>query len=369
MTGPQDPGDDWGFPEVDPADAEDPAAAGPTSTELPEPAEPVYDTGSDAWWRAQAEAQRKAAAAEPVVPPPPPPPVPPAPLPPPELVEPEVLNAPSPLDATWLPPELPELQAVVPEPEPEPEPVAPEPEAVEPEPVDAAPVEAAPVAVDPADNPDWFRPLVEPATAETVAAPMPEVVPEPAEEPARVREPHEGQRVGPARALAGAALALLGVLLAIGALIVFNGEDEPKGGPVVAGGPSTTPSPTATASPSREPTPTPKPTKGTTTPPVVTSPPPQAAPIVPITVLNNSRRTGFAATAAVHFEAGGWPVRAKGNYRGRIEQTTVYYAPGQEGSARRFATQFHIPRVLPRSALPGLPSTGMTVVLTRDYAF
>ncbi|MCU1599769.1 MAG: hypothetical protein JWO22_478, partial [Frankiales bacterium] len=64
MTGPEDPGDDWGFPEVDPAAL--PADAGPASTQLPaEDAEPVYDTGSDAWWRAQAEAQRRATASEP----------------------------------------------------------------------------------------------------------------------------------------------------------------------------------------------------------------------------------------------------------------------------------------------------------------
>jgi hypothetical protein len=86
-----------------------------------------------------------------------------------------------------------------------------------------------------------------------------------------------------------------------------------------------------------------------------------------VTVLNNSRRSGLAATAAARFRAGGWPVPTTGNYRGRIEQTTVYYAAGQEASARRFAAQFHVPRVLPRSALPGLPSQGMTVVLTRDY--
>ncbi|MDX6216297.1 MAG: hypothetical protein QOG99_1881, partial [Frankiales bacterium] len=112
MTGPKDPGDDWGFPEVGPASTTPDAGpasttpdagpasttpdAGPASTELPEPDEPVYDTGSDAWWRAQAEAQRQAAAAEPVVPPDPP--TPPAPPPLPELVEPTVLNAPSPLD-------------------------------------------------------------------------------------------------------------------------------------------------------------------------------------------------------------------------------------------------------------------------------
>ncbi|MFN2536833.1 MAG: hypothetical protein ABR549_01605, partial [Mycobacteriales bacterium] len=175
MTGPKDPADDWGFPEVDPA-----------STELPEPPGPEagFDTGSDAWWRAQAEAQRRAAAGEPVVAPVPP--APPAPLPPPELVEPEVLNAPSPLDETWLPPELPGPA------------VAPEETEYEPEP-------AEPSAA------DWD--FEQPPSAETVDAPMAEVYPEPGESVARQRQPYEGERVGPARALAGAGLALLGVLL------------------------------------------------------------------------------------------------------------------------------------------------------------
>ena len=332
MTGPTDPGDDWGFPEVDPADTPEPTAdAGPASTSLPEPEEQVFDTGSDAWWRQQAAAQRQAAAGEPVVPPVPPPP--PAPLPPPDLVEPEVLNTPSPLDEDWLPPDL-----------PEPAPVA---------------EQRAP------DPPDWYRDLVEPASAAAAAAPMPEEEPVALEETARTRQPYEGQRVGPGRALAGAALALLGVLLAIGALILFNGNDEPKGAPTVASPPSATPSASATTEPSATPTGV----RSTAPAVVVTARPTGTAPVVPVTVLNNSRRTGFASQAASYFERHGWPVRTTGNYRGRIEQTTVYYAPGQEGSARRFAAQFHIPRVLPRSALPGLPSTGMTVVLTRDYTF
>lgn len=343
MTGPTDPGDDWGFPEVDPADttgqepgqpAERAPDAGPASTSLPEPEEPVFDTGSDAWWRQQAAAQRQAAAGEPVVPPVPP--APPAPLPPPDLVEPEVLTTPSPLDEDWLPPELPQ----------EPEPVA---------------------EHRPSDAPDWYRDLVEPASVATAAAPMPEEEPVPVEESARTRQPYEGERVGPGRALAGAALALLGVLLAIGALILFNGNDEPKGGPVVAAGPTSGHSSTPSAAPSAEPTATPS--TGSSPAPVVVATKPAAAPVIPVTVLNNSRRTGFASQAAAYFERNGWPVRTTGNYRGRIEQTTVYYAPGQEGSARRFAAQFHVPRVLPRSALPGLPSTGMTVVLTRDYTF
>jgi hypothetical protein len=94
---------------------------------------------------------------------------------------------------------------------------------------------------------------------------------------------------------------------------------------------------------------------------------PLAAPIRPVWVLNNSRIKGLADRSARKFRAGGWPVRGTGNYRGgTIAETTVYYAPGQLGSAQRFAKQFDIPRVRPRFS--GLPGSGMTVVLTRDYS-
>jgi hypothetical protein len=352
VTGPKEPGeDDWGFPEVDPA-----------STQLPPPPEEEapasFDTGSDAWWRAQAQAQRLAAADEPVVPPTPP--FPPAPPPPPDLVEPEVLSAPSPLDEAWVPPELP-AEPVVEEPVDEP-PVVEEPVVEEPV------VEEAPAA-----SADWYRGLVEPesdAPAEAaVEAPMPELTPPPVDDEPRTREPYEGQRVGPARAAAGAALALLGVVLAVVALIVFNGGSEPKGTPTVAAPPTPSLTPTASATPSRAPVTEPSraPSRAPSAAPTTAAP--ATAPVVPIAVLNNTRRTGFAKVAAARFEAGGWPVPTTGNYRGRISQTTIYYAAGQLASAQRFAKQFHVPRVLPRSALPGIPTSGTTVVLTRDYAF
>ncbi len=342
MTGPKGPDDeDWGFPEVDPA--------GPASVQLPEPAESAgpaeHDTGSDAWWRAQAEAQRRAAENEPVVTPAEP--AVPPPTPPPELVEPHVLRpAPpsGPLDQGWLPADLPELRPpVTPEP--------PAPEVVRPEPVD--PPAAAPPAAPPVEEP-----------APSFAAP-------PSAPPA-ARAPHEGERIGPGRAVAGAALALAGVALGIGALLLA-GKQESKLTPTVAA-PTTAATTVATATATATATPTPAP-PATTQPPAQPSPPPAkvtvppgpaVAPVVPVSVLNNSRIKGLAQDAAARFRAGGWPVPAKGNYSGGIiAVTTVYYAPGQLPSAERFARQFGIPRVAPR--FPGLPTAGMTVVLTRDY--
>ena len=335
MTGPEEPGDDWGFPEVDPA-----------STQLPSDPEEdgPYDTGSDAWWRAQAEAQRRAAAAEPVLPPAPPPAAEPPPAP--ELVEPSVLNTPSPLDEEWVPPELPELRA------PDEEPAE-----------ESAQEPADDVAA--VDGPDWYRGLVDTGTAEA-SEPMPAEVPPPLEPAGAERPAVEPERVGPARAVAGAALALLGVLLAVGALLVFNGKDEPKGGPTVAFTPNGAGTTSAAPSPTPSPTPTltPSPPVSATAPPVVATTPAEA-PKVPVSVLNNSRISHLADRAAQRFRAGGWTVTQTGNFRGRVPTTTVYYAPGQQASAERFARQFGIPRVAPRFA--GIPVQGMTVILTRDY--
>jgi len=173
--------------------------------------------------------------------------------------------------------------------------------------------------------------------------------------------------VSPARKLWGALLAVAAVLLVIGAFWLVNGDDEPTGGPTVAlptHAPTATHAPTPTPSHSTAPRPTPTKTPVVT---ATTPPPVLAAPIRPVTVLNNSKIKGLADRTKRKFEAGGWPVSGTGNYRGGvISQTTIYYAPGQLGSAQRFARQFGIPRVLPRFS--GLPGSGLTVVLTRDYA-
>lgn len=337
MTGPTDGGDDWDFPEVDPADPVSPA-----STALPEPEpETVYDTGSDAWWRAQAAAQREAAATEePGLPGAGPAASYVAPEPEPALVEPQVLiPVTDPLDRAWLPAEL-----------------------------------AEPIPAEPDTGPEPERPYVPPlADAPAAAEPAPEQ--EPRERPVADTAP-----VGPLRALAGAGLAVAGVALGIGALLVFTHDDQ-QGDPVVASPPSATASAPATSAPPLAPTtdapsaPVPPssaapvaPAAPSATP--LTTPPATArpvAPVVQVSVLNNSRRTGLADRSAARFRAGGWPVRTTGNYSGgTIAQTTVYYAPGQQASALRFARQFGIPRVKPRFA--GIPTSGMTVIVTRDYA-
>lgn len=355
MTGPDEP---WDFPELTPPD--------PTSLLLPEAEpEPIYDTGSDGWWRAQAKAQREAAESDPAplfrpMPPLSPPIEPVAPL---ELVEPSVLNdpaflpsGPSPLDDAYLPPEevFPALadDSLV-------QPVeqwlavtgtadAPVEQYAEPESVEAAP-EPEPTPVEVAPRQPLLRPLV---------------VPEPSEEWYDAAFPVEEDPppgVGWRRAAAWAGLAVAGVGLLVVAFLLL-GKDEPKGSPTI-----TAPSPVASTGPTSEPSPTPAETVAPTATPAVTASaqPVALAPVVPLTVLNNSKVSHLALQAAARFRAGGWPVPATGNYRGKLETTTIYYPAGQRASAERFAKQFGV-RVLPRFA--GLPGTGMTVVVTRDFA-
>jgi hypothetical protein len=181
----------------------------------------------------------------------------------------------------------------------------------------------------------------------------------------RVPDEPEPPRVGRGRALIGALLAVAGVGLAIGALLLLRGGDN--GTPTVAL-PTSTPS--VTAAPTTTPTATPTTTPTSSAPtvePTTAAPTVAAAPILPIDVLNNSRIHRLAADAAARFRAAGWPTPVVDNYSGStLAQTTVFYAPGQRASAERFARQFKISRVVPR--INGLPGHGLVVVLTRDFA-
>ena len=193
------------------------------------------------------------------------------------------------------------------------------------------------------------------------------------------------------RSIAGAGLSVLGVSLGIvvlhwtsgaplGSLVVVDQVTAAPHGPASPGleqSPSPSPGPTASPSASggtgdalavapRRSGPAPLP-PAPPTPSPTPSPAAAASPVVPVTVLNNSRRTKLAARAAERFEAGGWPVALVGNFRGRIPVTTVYYDPGLEGSARAFAATFDgIARVRPRFAT--LPARGVVVVVTREFA-
>ena len=367
MPGPDEPEESWDFPELS-APAPD-----PTSLTLPSEPELIYDTGSDGWWRAQAEAQRAAAEEEdqpaPLFRPMPP-------IPAFELIEPSVLNdpaylpsGPSPLDDAYLPPEE-VFPLAASEPEPAYEPVP----AYEPEPVYQAAYEPEPEPEpEPAPEPAPVvaeAPIVEPLIR-TPVLPEPEDdwydAPPPVPSDAPAGAGGGGGGVGARRALAWAGLALAGVGLLVVAFLLL-GKDEPKGSPTI-----TAPSPVASTLPTTTPTvaPTPTATPQATAQPTVSVVPAvpatsaAAAPVVPLTVLNNSRIHHLAERAAAKFRAGGWPVTGTGNYTGKLDTSTIYYPPGERDSALRFAKQFGV-RVLPRFS--SLPGKGMTVVVTRDFA-
>ena len=186
-----------------------------------------------------------------------------------------------------------------------------------------------------------------------------------AERTIRRRRPAQA---GPVRALAGASVAVAGVLLGIGALLWANAG--PQGTPTVATGSNTQITPPASAPAPRQSAPAP-----TSTHPMPAggvAPPRPVTPVIvpaanPVTVLNNSRVFHLADGVARRLRAAGWPVSATGNAPGRFSVTTLYYLPGQQAVAAAFVARFGgIGRTAVRP--PGLPGRGLTLVLTRDYS-
>lgn len=164
------------------------------------------------------------------------------------------------------------------------------------------------------------------------------------------------------RAIAGAAVSVCAVALGLVVLLQLDAASERVS--AVSRSASAAPSAAPSPVPSPPATPAPAPVRPAPAPaPAVAPAPPR---VVPVTVLNNSRRSKLAARGAARFAAAGWPVAAVGNFRGRIPVTTVYYDPGLEASARAFAARFEgIVRVRPRFAT--LPARGVVVVLTREF--
>jgi LytR cell envelope-related transcriptional attenuator len=168
-------------------------------------------------------------------------------------------------------------------------------------------------------------------------------------------------------ALAGVGLLVLGLLTLRGR--PADEDERPPGAASTTSAPSTDRAGTPTSASPTPGSPTPSPRPTATTRPTTRPPAPPAR--APLTVLNNSTRTGLADRAAGQFAAAGWRVNLVGNFSGRIPATTVYFTPGnaaQERAARQLAKEFPaIDRVLPRfSGLPPTPP-GLVVVLTRTW--
>ena len=164
--------------------------------------------------------------------------------------------------------------------------------------------------------------------------------------------------------------AVTAVVVVIVLLLFLNSRPTHHGngpGPAVV---ATGPSPTASSTSAKPPaTSDAHETAAAPVAPPMSEPPATQRPAVAklrVTVLNNSRISGLAHDAAARVARGGWPVRYVGNFTGRIAASTIYYAAGQRRSAELFAREFPaVRRVLPR--FPGLPGSGLTLVVTRDW--
>jgi hypothetical protein len=190
--------------------------------------------------------------------------------------------------------------------------------------------------------------------------------------------------------------AVVVVVIVIVLLIVINSHHSPSGGAaaVVPGShtpapgssqassqhpsqpPSTKPSGSVTPSADAKPTKSAKPTSSakpstSTAPSTDTTsavPPAVTTAMAPVQVLNNSRRTGLAATVASEVQAKGWTIALIGNLRGQVSEPTVYYSPGNRAAAKHLASEFtSITRIAPAADL-GISAPGVTLVLTQSWA-
>ena len=117
---------------------------------------------------------------------------------------------------------------------------------------------------------------------------------------------------------------------------------------------TTSASPTATTSASSSPSPTPTRSHH--------SSPPVAAPKIPVTVFNQTSVPGAAAALAAQLSDLGWPIACVDNWVGFVPSTTVYYWPGDEGSAQRLAGESpEVNRVRPASA--PMPTGSLVVII------
>ncbi|GAC1439923.1 MAG: hypothetical protein NVSMB55_02810 [Mycobacteriales bacterium] len=233
---------------------------------------------------------------------------------------------------------------------------------------------SAPAAAPSAARAHWAPSSVVPSldTGPASAAPA-GTAPGAAVMPVARRQPSTASPVSPLRAIAGAAVAVAGVLLGIGALLWAT--DAPNGAPTVTQAPtrgSALSAPSAASSAISSPSPSPVASGAGPAAVALASPATTAAASPPaaskpaLTVLNNSNRTGLAKRAAARYAAAGWPITLTGSFRGRVSESTVYYAPGQQPSALALQQAFPaLTRVRPRFA--GLPGSGLTVVLVRTY--
>jgi hypothetical protein len=99
----------------------------------------------------------------------------------------------------------------------------------------------------------------------------------------------------------------------------------------------------------------------------VTPQPSTPAAKAPVTVLNNSTRTGLAHAVAAEVQANGWKIAVVGNLQGLVAESTVYYAPGSATAARHLAAEFSSIRRVETNRAGHIHGTALTLVVTRDW--
>jgi hypothetical protein len=166
--------------------------------------------------------------------------------------------------------------------------------------------------------------------------------------------------------VSGSVLAVLGIAVAVIALVALRHPNGRQARPVSL---RTTSTVTATATTTKTATPTTRPpsTHPSTTPGTKTS---AASHPIPLVVLNSTTTTGLADTAKQRFEQGGWTVTSTDNITNDILSTCAYYDPSDpanQAAALQLQQQFPaIKRVKERFS--ELPSGPLVIVLTSDYS-
>jgi LytR cell envelope-related transcriptional attenuator len=156
------------------------------------------------------------------------------------------------------------------------------------------------------------------------------------------------------------------VVAVIVLLLVINRHSSHGTSPAALPTPSFTATvlqPSKSFTPTPTPTPTPSRSKDSHEPK-----PAVATAMAPVQVLNNSRRTGLAHEVAAQVQGRGWSITAVGNLRGLVAETTVYFAPGDSAAAAHLAREFSSIRRVEPNTSGGIHATGLTLVLTADWA-
>jgi hypothetical protein len=177
----------------------------------------------------------------------------------------------------------------------------------------------------------------------------------------RVPRPSNRRRID---RIGGGVLAVLGLVVAVVAVVALRHPNGRQARPVALRTTSTT-TITATA-----PTPTPSTSPSASATSTVSTSTSASAHSVPLVVLNSTSIQGLADTASQRFESAGWTVTWSGNLTNDILSTCAYYDPSDpanEAAAQQLQQQFpEIKRVKERFA--ELPPGPIIVVLTTDYS-